>query len=131
MTRIGIIEDLEIDANSRYGHLNESLHQIHLLMLGILPETREDSNYLLESQGKFDLGRIYYALEDLPQDLDIYFCDGLCGKCFLMADKIGKLRTIIRTSNISLHAQAKRDGYRILSVDKNFLDKFLEELQES
>lgn len=113
MAKIGIIDDTETDANNRYGFLNGGSHEVHVLMVGVRERERGGSVGLLETEGGFSPDRVYFDPKDMPQ-MDIYFCDGLRGACFEIADSVGKDRTVINSSDDGIVKIAKETGYRVL-----------------
>lgn len=112
MAKIGIIEDSREDAKTRYGFLNKTSHEIHLVMLDPFPEKRELRTWLIDRG--FNPERIYFNLEEIPTHLDLYFCDGLNGKCFTLAEVLDKNRVFINTSDSCLKEAVRERGLKVL-----------------
>lgn len=115
MTKICILEDDEKDTISRYSGLTQTSHEVYVVLdKAILRDaTREMLNSELSGAG-FKPENISYGFENAPTDAAVYFCDGLKGKCINLAEKLGKDRVYINTTNSDLERMAKEGGLRIL-----------------
>ncbi len=86
-----------------------------------VPDVVKDMNrYELNNNG-FNPENIYFCTENIPQDALVYFCDGLKGRCFEIAEKIGKDRVYINSTDFSIEEIAKKEGFKLL-------DKSIEEV---
>lgn len=119
--KIGIIEDEYESIIERYGFLKNKKeeHEAHITL--IMPSYRvRTSRKKLEDFG-FDSSKIYDNVEQMPE-MDFYFCDGLEGKCFDVADKFGKDKTFIHTDAPSLHELANNKGYNTIRKPREFVE---------
>lgn len=129
MAKICIIEDNYEDLTRRYGFLTKSAHEIQVVLDRHVKEDWLDE-FLTESG--FNPQNVSYGLfrtlenPDLVPRADLYFCDGLNGNCFYVADKVGKDKTWILTSDLNTEERAQEEGYNVV---KGSLEKILEKLK--
>lgn len=113
MARIGIIEDSDYDASERYKSILTE-NEVYLVLIDQTTREKEVAQKSLQRKG-FDMTRFYFELDQMPTDLDVYFCDGLKGQCLEVANRFGKERTYIQTSSHHIEEQASQRGYKIRS----------------
>ncbi len=134
--KICILEDEDEDAIRRYSDrcphfdLTGTPHDVHVVLAedligeygsGFPPGEREEfgrtyiSNKL--SKAGFKPENIHYAdrsWKDIPIDADVYFCDGLRGACFSIAERLGKNKVFINSTNMGIEERARKQGFRLL-----------------
>ena len=121
MVKIVVIEDDEEDIVRRYGSLTSN-HDVHLRLEGLLgSDFARSSNYLLAHFGKngFSPENIQRADINAPiEQADVYFLDGLRGRCFSWLENLPRNRTFIYSDSSAVKNVAKERGYadQILKV---------------
>ena len=121
MAKICILEDDVYDLVERYSGLVKTEKEVYpILCFTYDPDEHksETTNKNLVKAG-FDLNKVGYEhIEDnkrvvpFPSDADIYFIDGLKGRCLKIAELIGKEKVIINTDDSGIETLAKEKGFR-------------------
>jgi len=109
MAKVMIYEDDVDGALGRYEDLIGK-HEVHIRLDGLGDKAVRD----LVSFG-FPEGNIRDELGDPSQEsADVYFVDGLNGKCFDVLSKLPRDNSFLNSSNRDYQERAKREGYQIL-----------------
>ena len=127
MAKICILEDCLDDIISRYSQLTQTPHDVHVVLnfsWGKSEGRVNNANKELSEAG-FKLSNVIYEdvyirPEHVPSDATVYFCDGLEGRCFSLAERLGKERVYINTDDLGLEIKAKQGGFRI--ADRSIKD---------
>lgn len=117
MSIVGIFEDNPYDAIRRYKSLVNEGHEVHVCILDF-PEVLQNIKVMRETfqQQNFNPKEVYFDANNMPRNADIYFCDGLMGRCFSVARSFGKDRTVINSGDPSLMREAREAGYKTLET---------------
>ena len=123
MPHITIIDENERNVVHRYSSIAKTLapEEVQVVLVGY----SERNIFARPELAKKGFRNVNFGLENIPQ-ADIYFCDGLKGDCFEIADRLGKEKTYIYSNDDYVNDRANREGYKI--VDD--LDGILEGLKE-
>ncbi|MBD3247011.1 hypothetical protein GF378_00120 [Candidatus Pacearchaeota archaeon] len=136
MAKICIIEDNERDLIERYSKIARTPNDVHVILDDIIlfdygakrdieGAKRRVNKHL--SEAGFNINNLSYDLENPPTDADVYFCDGLKGFCFNLADKLGKERVYIYSDSLRVLEQAKKEGYNLVKgVLEDMINNFKE-----
>jgi hypothetical protein len=127
MAKVCIIEDDYFDLVKRYDVLISTSHDIHIVLNEcVLSSCRHDKDGGKARIGKrisnvgFNPENLVYGFKNTPTDADIYFCDGLRGECLILAERLGRERVYINTTNEDLRESAEKMGLKTL--DKSIMD---------
>ena len=129
MVKIGIVEDGIEDVIARYSQLNKG-NSVHVRFDGRISNFALKSTLRRLTEAGFDVSKFYFKkpLEEhpeLPDDLDIYFVDGLQGMCFGYVRKYGENRTHIVSNDPNILKGAREKGLSAVDADlsKDFIDE--------
>jgi hypothetical protein len=113
MAKIIIYEDEELDIIDRYARLNEH-HEVHVRLIG-----SNFSSYVIDNlyDYYFERERIIRGIPKEEEEADVYFMDGLRGKCFEIIDGLPKERCFIVTGSVWVTEKAEERGYNLASED--------------
>ncbi len=136
MVKICVIEDNERDLIERYSKLTNTPNDVHVILDDIVlfdygakrdmeGAKRRVNKHL--SEAGFDINKLSYDIENPMADADVYFCDGLKGLCFNLADKLSKERVYIYSDSLRVLEQAKKEGYNLV---KGALEDITNNLEE-
>ncbi|MFH1840306.1 MAG: hypothetical protein ABH849_04105 [Nanoarchaeota archaeon] len=132
MVKICVIEDYVRDIIERYGGLTESENVVSVVFIdeayGDATHRRVTRRSLVEAGFDPDKVHSYDDVRDCEfPEAEVYFCDGLRGACFEIADKLGKDRVYINTTNMGIEDRAEEEGYKTCPGWKSVLKELTED----
>lgn len=129
MAKITIYEDCATDLVERYGNLTEE----HNTTIFLLPNPYIQIHNPLERTKKFFEIRgfkpttLHTELPTIHPQADLYFLDGLRGRCIEIATDLPQNRTYINSTDPRINEQAQKKGYKTVT-QQTITNKYLEEI---
>ncbi|MBT7902692.1 hypothetical protein HN587_02440 [Candidatus Woesearchaeota archaeon] len=109
MAKVVVFEDGSLDVCDRYSQLVPK-HEVHIYMLASF---FEGAKFGMVEKGGFDPEQIYPKIPDEIMPADVYFLDGLAGKCLEIFPRLPHDRSFLVSSNPAIQEEVKNAGYQL------------------
>lgn len=118
MGTVVIYEDSPLDLESRYAALARE-HEVYAFLVDdprVGPRTEILWNASLEALARagFTRENIVRGLPETHPTADVYFVDGMYGRCFDILQQLPKERTYVNSGSVPVLERAEREGYQIV-----------------
>jgi hypothetical protein len=119
MARVVIYDDDPTDVNIRYSELIPE-HDLSIFLLDNAALKKDDHERIFQMgmedlpEAGFRRDQIHRGLPDNHPEADVYFVDGLYGKCFDILSQLPRERSYIVTGSIDVVKQAQREKLNIV-----------------
>jgi hypothetical protein len=121
MAKVVIFEDSKNSLYDRYAHLTND-HDVHVFYcddfdyFSFVDESLDKMNKnLFKNDGLkgFERDKIHQSHSQIPDDADVYFLDGLNGRCFDILPNLPSVKSYLVTGETRIEIQAKERGYHV------------------